>query len=241
MAREKRIKLVVPITSKEFQEEHKKVMEAMNRGIEVAGVERGSSSIESFYDTAFSTPATILKVEEAEKEGFKAVVLDCFDDPGLHAAREKVDIPVVGPGQASMLMAAALGDKFSIITITDTMISSFQHNAYALGIERKLASVRAVGIPVLELSKRVNELKDRLFEESVKAIKEDGASVIILGCTGMFGMAKELQERLKKEGYDVPVIDPLMAAINLAEAFINMGIKHSRVTYRKPPEKARTY
>jgi allantoin racemase len=241
MRTEKKIKLVVPITSKEFQEEHKNAMKALGRGIEVIGVKRGSPSIESFYDTAFSVPATVLKVEEAEKEGFKAVVLDCFDDPGLHAAREKVDILVVGPGQASMLMAMALGDKFSIITITDTMISSFQHNAYTLGIERKLASVRAIGIPVLELSKRVNEVKERLFEESVKAIKEDGASVIILGCTGMLGIAKELYDRLKKEGYDVPVIDPLIAAISLAEALINMGVKHSRITYRKPPEKERSY
>jgi allantoin racemase len=102
------------------------------------------------------------------------------------------------------------------------------------GFESKLASVRSVEVPVLALDEKRDVVKDRLLAESKKAVKEDRAGAIILGCTGMIGMARELQEAL-----GIPVIDPAVASIKLAESLVDMKLSQSRLVYPKPPEKER--
>jgi allantoin racemase len=97
--------------------------------------------------------------------------------------------------------------------------------------------VRAVNIPVLQLSDR-DRAVTALVEQSIKAVKEDGAHVLIFGCTGMAGMAKDVEEGLRKEGItDVPVVDPPIIALKMAEALVDVGLSHSKRTYPVPPEK----
>lgn len=50
----------------------------------------------------------------------------------------------------------------------------------------------------------------------------------------MIGMAKALEEKL-----GVPVIDPAVAALKLAEILVDMKLTHSKVYFPKPPEKHR--
>ncbi|RLF98803.1 hydrogenase expression protein HupH, partial [Thermococci archaeon] len=178
------------------------------------------------------------KTIEAEKKGCDGVIIDCFGDPAVKAAREIVDIPVLGAAEPSMLFACSLGHKFSVVTVLENVIPMIENIAKVLGVKEKLASVRSVDIPVLELHDK-EKLKNALYKEMLKAIKEDKAHVLILGCTGMMGVAKSLHEMLEKEGYDVPVIDPAAASIKFLEALIGLGVKQSRLTYMKPPEKER--
>jgi allantoin racemase len=136
-----------------------------------------------------------------------------------------------------MHIAAMLGHKFSVVTILDRLIPAVDHHATRTGLTGQLASVRPVNIPVLELDDHAR-LLSALVDESVKAVREDGAHVIIFGCTGMAGLAKEVEEGLRKEGItDVPVIDPAILALKIAEALADMGLSHSKRTYPAPPEK----
>jgi len=158
---------------------------------------------------------------------------------GVKTAREITNIPVVGPGEASMVFAVALGHRFSVITVLKSAVPILSDMAKVLGVYEKLTSVRYVNIPVLELVDR-ERLKKALYQEMLNAIEKDGAHVLVLGCTGMRGVASDLRQMLKEEGYDVPVIDPLAASLKFAEALVRMGIKQSRITYMEPPEKERT-
>jgi len=90
---------------------------------------------------------------------------------------------------------------------------------------------------VLQLQNDREILKERLLEESKHAITKDGAHVIVLGCTGMRGIAKSLQEGLKDASLEVPVVDPLHAMLKYAEGLIDMGLNYSRMTYCVPPAK----
>jgi allantoin racemase len=65
--------------------------------------------------------------------------------------------------------------------------------------------------------------------------------VLVLGCTGMMGVAKEMEKLLKRDGYDVPVVNPVAASLKLAESLVSMKLKQSRLTYMPPPKKARSY
>ncbi|AGK62010.1 Hydantoin racemase [Archaeoglobus sulfaticallidus PM70-1] len=237
-----RIRVIVPIIVDIFDEEVKKEFGSHSSSeveeIEVVHLDKGTASIESEFDEALAAPDILNKVIEAEKKGFDGVIIDCFGDPAVKAAREVVDIPVVGAAEPSMLLACSLGQRFSVVTVLENVIPMIENIAKVLGVYEKLASVRSVNIPVLELHDK-DTLKNALFEEMLKAIKEDKAHVLILGCTGMMGVADDLHEMLAKEGYDVPVIDPAAASIRFLEVLIGLGLKQSRLTYMKPPEKER--
>jgi allantoin racemase len=232
----------VPIIVSEYNQEVKREFEhfaARGTEIEVVNLSRGPASVESHYDEAAATPDILSKVKEAEQAGFDGVIVDCFGDVGVKAAREITHIPVVGPGETSMLFAAALGHCFSVITVLKNLVPMLIDAAKVLGVHEKLASVRYVDIPVLEVADK-ERLKKALYQEMLNAIEKDGAHVLVLGCTGMTGVASDLSRMLKEKGYDVPVIDPSAASLKFAEAQVRMGIKQSKITYMEPPEKERT-
>jgi allantoin racemase len=95
-----------------------------------------------------------------------------------------------------------------------------------------------VDIPVLEMEKDLSRLVEVLVEEAAQAVVEDGAHIIIPGCTQMIGLASEVQRGLAQRGCEVPVIDPPAVAVKMAEALVEQGLAHSKRSYPTPPEKA---
>jgi allantoin racemase len=233
-----KVQVIIPILKNKIFEEttYKELRVAKRKDVElsVVSIEKGPASIESAYDEELAAPWILEKVKEAEEKGFDAVIIDCMGDPALNAAREIVKIPVVGPCQASMAIASTLCDKFSVVTVLKRLLPLFWRKVREYGYDAKVASVRSVEVPVLELEEKRSEVKAKLLAESKKAVDEDEAGVIILGCTGMVGMAAELQEAI-----GIPVIDPAVASIKLAECLVDMKISHSKSTYPEPPAKER--
>ncbi len=86
--------------------------------VDVIDVPSGPSSIESMYEEAQAVPGMVAAAVQAEQDGYDGIIVGCYGDPGLAAAREMVRIPVVGPGETSALLAAMLGHHFSIVTLT---------------------------------------------------------------------------------------------------------------------------
>ncbi|KAJ7610718.1 Asp/Glu racemase [Mycena polygramma] len=196
---------------------------------------QGPKSIECAVDEAYATPGILKRAVEAQEARADAVIIDCMCDPGLHASRELLEIPVFGPGETSMHSAAMLGQKFSIITVLKSVGILLERNARIYGVSEKIASVRVVDIPVLELGQRLDDVKDRLAEEALKAVEQDGAHAIVLGCTGFLGCANAIKRRLEVQGHrGVPVIDPIPHTVCIAEAFVKSGLSHSKITYEKP-------
>ncbi|WP_223587581.1 aspartate/glutamate racemase family protein [Neobacillus bataviensis] len=236
-----KIKVIMPVTSDIFNVEVNKEFTyyaSESTEVGVVNLEYGPESIESEYDEALCVPNFLEKAIEAEKEGYDGVISNCFGDPGVKPAREVLSIPVVGPCESSMLFASALGKSFSVVTVLPNVVPMIENISKTVGVNGNLASVRYVNIPVLEVHEK-DKLKKALYEEMIKAIELDNAHVLVLGCTGFMGVAEELQQRLKENGYDVPVIDPAFAATRMIESLITMGVKQSRLTYMTPPSKKR--
>ncbi len=203
----------------------------------LATLDKGPASIESRYDEALAVPDVVAKVVAAEQDGMDAAIIDCMGDPGLEAARERVSIPVIGPAETSMHVACMLGHRFSVVTVLDTLIPAFDNHAIRMGLTARMASVRTVGIPVLELHDH-SRLLEAVIDESLRAVEDDGAHVIVLGCTGMAGVAQALLGGLKQHLVtDVPVIDPTVLAVMMAEALVDLQLTHSKRTYPAPPDK----
>jgi allantoin racemase len=234
-----KLKVIVPVTTKEFIGPTRKEAEKFaseGTEIDVECIEHGMPSIESAYDEMVNGWEILRVAQKAEKEGFDGVFISCMGDPALDAAREILNIPVVGPARASMAYAAELAHRFSIVTVLENVVPLEENLAELLGVREKLASVRYVNIPVLELEDK-NKLVSALVEESLKAIKEDRAQAIVLGCTGMLGVSDSLSSFLKEKGYDIPVIYPVAVAIKYLETLVSLGLKQSKKSYMQPPQK----
>jgi len=93
---------------------------------------------------------------------------------------------------------------------------------------------------VLELQDR-NIVQERLLTRMIKAVEQDGAEAIVLGCTGMLGMAQYLSEQMTARGTPVPVVDPTAAAIGYLELLIRSRLSQSQLTYQSPPIKERRF
>lgn len=223
------MKLLVlnPNTSKEFTRSIHSVAEAVKSpGTEVVSLNppRGPRSIESVYDELLSSGPSleVLIDRQAEFDGF---VIACYGNhPVIHACREMMSQPVVGIMEASLYLACAVGRTFSVISSGDRAVTMFWDAVRAFGIESRCASVRSTGTPVLALEgTEAAKVEGLILEQARKAVEDDGAEVISLGCAGMTG----LDERLKRE-LGVPVIDGVAAAVKLIEALVSCGIQTSK-------------
>jgi len=207
-----KICLIVPIISKEFiekedREERFGKYVRPDTEVDVVFVDYGPSSIESRYDDVMAAPFVVKKAEWAERNGYDAVAVSCMMDPGVKASKEALDIPVVGPKEAANQLAKILGDK--------------------------VATIYPQGITVLELSQEPTKTFEVLLENSKSAL-DGGAQVLILGCTGLTGFGKKLQDEL-----GIPVLEGEGLALALAQLFVDIGLSQSKLAYEKPPEKKR--
>ena len=201
--------------------------------LEVDYLSEGPSSIECRADEAACVPAVLEKVRDAAADGVDGIVLNCFMDPGLEPARELVHVPVVGPAQAAMTLATTLGQTFSVVLPAASGAPIAVDEAIRYVGRDRLASVRSVEMPVAELHDSAR-LTEGLLEEAERALADDGAHVVVLGCTGMCGVTAVVRQGLAERGHDVPVVDPTLAAIGSVVSQVLVGVHHSGVAYALP-------
>lgn len=181
-------------------------------------------SIEGYADEALSVPAMLAEIRAAEMRGAKAHVIACFDDPGIHAAREVATGPVIGICQAALQVAGTLAARFSVITTLPRSVPIIEDLVHTYGMERRCRRVRSIDLPVLALESDPERAHALLVSEILTSRDHDGAEAIVLGCAGMAEMCEMLT---KATG--MPVIDGVTAAVRLAEALVGMGYSTSKL------------
>jgi allantoin racemase len=194
----------------------------------------GPPSIEGAYDDAFAVPGLLERIKEGEQESADAHIIACFDDTGLDAARAFAKAPVVGIGEAGFFAAAMLAHRFSVVTTLARSVPVIENNMLRYGLDRRCARVRAAEVPVLELESPASGARRKIADEIARALPEDGAEAIVLGCAGMADLAASLGEE-----FSVPVIDGVAAAVVMAEGLAAIGLRTSkRGGYATPLPKA---
>lgn len=232
------IELITPVVTRGVRTlDDVRPLERVDLKISHSLLDRGPSSIESRLEEALAVPDTVRKAAEAEANGADAIVIDCMGDPGLHASREVVSIPVLGAGQTAMHLANMLGSQFAFITVLDRLKPLVDDLVVTYGLSDKYASFRAVDIPVLEITRDLDSLHAALTEQAIVSVESDGADIIVLGCTGFLGCAEAMQSSLLSAGLDVPVIDPVPATVHMAEALVKSGLTQSKRAYPQPDKK----
>lgn len=188
--------------------------------VEIISIKEAPSGIESYHDAAISEKYLLERIEEWEGK-YDGFIIACHSDIGVDLLRELTAKPVIGIGEASMLLALPLGHKFSILSLKRKKIPQKEDLVKKYGLENRCASIRATGLGVVANDK---EKREKLIQEGEKAVKEDRAEVLILGCAGMAGMDKEIEKAV-----GVPVIDGVVSALLIVESFIRYGVSTSKV------------
>jgi len=241
-----RIKIILPITQDFFDEKQLEVAEqfaAESTEITCIHLQKGPETVENQVDNAFAVPGILEEVKNAEDEGYDGVFISCIGDPGLKAAREAANIPVVGAAETAMTFASAIAQRFSVITVLPSLVPMIEDHAKLLGVREKLASIRNINVGVAEINaaRESGQASESLYKESIKAIENDGAHALVLGGTCMAGVGPDLEKKLREiNGYDIPIIDSGIVPVKFLEALVSLGLKQSKLTYMAPAKKERT-
>jgi allantoin racemase len=174
-------------------------------------------------------------MREAEADGCGAGIIGCFYDGGLRELREALVMPVVGMAEASILLAVTLGHRFSIIVGRRKWIPKMTDNVVLLGLDRRLASFRSVDMGIPDVAANPDEFLDRVVEEGVRAVEDDGAEVVVVSEI----TSPEFCERAATE-LPVPFVDPGVACWKWAELaadlYERVGLSHAKAFgYEAPP------
>jgi allantoin racemase len=220
-----RIRVINPNTTASMTETiGRAAREAAAAGTEIEAVTSptGPVSIEGYYDEALSLPGLLIEIRKGEALGVAGHVIACFDDTGLDAARQIAVAPVVGIGEAACHAATLIAHRFTVITTLSRSIPALEHNVHKYGFERRV-KVRAADVPVLALEDESSDARARIDAEIARALEEDRAEAIVLGCAGMAKLARALSAR-----HGCPVIDGVGAAVKLVEMLAALGLETSK-------------
>ena len=200
--------------------------------ISAANPAYGPPSIEGYFDEAFSLPGLLEEIGKCHDAN--AFIIACFDDTGLEAARCVADVPVIGIGEAAFHVASLIAHKFSVVTTLARSLAPIEHNLVKYGLAARCARVRASNVPVLALEEPGSQARHTIQDEIERALVEDGAEAIVLGCAGMTELARDLERAI-----GVPVLDGVACAVALAESVARLGLRTSkRNTFAAPLAKS---
>jgi Asp/Glu/hydantoin racemase len=161
-----------------------------------------------------------------------AVVIAAYGDPGLRAARELFDIPVVGMAEAAMLSACMLGERFSLVTFSQNLVPWYLESVAMAGLSARLASIRVPNDAFRSVLDVRDELREPLLAEVAAAVEEDQADVVILGGAPLAGLAAEVT------GAAAVLVDPISAAVKQAEALCHIAPRGASAgSMKRPPSK----
>ncbi|HVN53196.1 MAG TPA: aspartate/glutamate racemase family protein [Anaerolineaceae bacterium] len=161
----------------------------------------------------------IVRITRQSASQYDAIVIGCFYDVGLREAREVSGRAIVtAPCQSATAIASNLGNTFSVLVGRRKWIPKMRENILAYGHGHRLASLRPLDLGVHDFQADHTLTCERLLAEGKRAVEEDGAEVLILGCTAEYGFHETMQTSL-----GVPVLDAVLSPFKYAEFLVELS------------------
>jgi allantoin racemase len=200
----------------------------------------GASAIDSAAESYLSAVGVMDVVATLHSEGtfdFDAVVLAGFGEHGRDALAEMVSVPVFDIAECAAHVAHLIGRRFSVVTTLARSIAPIEDRLLLAGLDAHCASVRACGLGTAEVDTDPAGAIQAIVDEAARAVTEDGADVICLGCAGMAGVTEAISAKV-----GVPAIDGVAAAVALAQAVVGLGLSTSKAgVYAPGPDNPRSH
>lgn len=207
---------------------------AASPGTEIVGLTPhfGAESVEGNFESYLAAIAVMQRVLSYDQP-YDAVIQAGYGEHGREGLQELLNVPVVDITEAAASVAMLLGHRYSVVTTLDRTVPLIEDRLKLAGLDARCASVRASGMPVLELERDPVRAVEAVVQQAERAVRDDHAEVICLGCGGMAGLDAKIRDRT-----GVPVVDGVSAAVALAESLVRLGLRTSKVrTYATPRRK----
>lgn len=230
-----RILLINPNTSESITDRLTAVAkDAAMPGTEIIGLTatRGVPYIASRTEAQIGG-AIALEMLADHHANVDAAIIAAFGDPGLPAARELFDIPIVGMAEASMVTACLLGRRFALVTFSNALTGWFAECVELNGLGDRCCGIRTLTDAVSSVADVQDEKEALLVDLMLRSVAEDNPDVIILAGAPLAGLAAKVAARIP-----VPVIDQMAAAVMQAETLVRLNIRKAKSgTYQRPGPK----
>ncbi len=200
--------------------------------VEVLTAPFGVAYIETRFEALIGAYAAAQLAAE-HHERFDAVVLAAFGDPGLGGLREALPCPVTGLTEAALASACLLGQRFSIVAISQRIRAWYRETVQSYGLESRLASIRGLDEALADIGSVQADQGERLIALAERCVADDGADVIVLAGAPLAGLARSLRGRLP-----VPAVDGVSSAVRHAESLVALQPGRARRgSFAPPPAK----
>lgn len=183
------------------------------------------------------------KIREYSALGkYDAIVCHGSLEPAFYAGREVSQIPIAFALHSACHVASLLGDRFSILEVTDAMSYVARRNVRGYGFGDKLVSVRPLGVPSVTLGGAIYAVRkaqratdpgiakilDAAMTQCTAAIEKERADTIILACTPLQYLEDELRQRLDAAGYgEIGIVCEFSAAVEMARVMVDLKLRQS--------------
>ncbi len=224
-----RVLVVNPVGHSKWDEQDKRIYQSFasqDTIVDVVSLPHGPPSVETPEAHAEVIPLVVKRVLEF-KDKYDGFIVNCFLDPGVNLLKGLIEKPVVGPCEASMALASMVSSKIGIVTVGNEALWMIEEHVRELGFGDRLVALEGIELGVLDIDKDIELTVKKLVEASRRAL-EKGAEVIVLGCTGLAGLAEKVEREI-----GVPVIDPSGAAIKVLEALVKLRVRNPKATARR--------
>jgi len=139
-------------------------------------------NIDYYYNKHIIEMVVFEEVMRAEQNGFDAVIIGCCYDPGVRVARELVDIPVVGPLEATIMMAPYYAHDY--VLVTDHLKGvPYLRDLVKLYGGVQCRDVSCIDWWVTDMIRNTEGVAQDAMAKCRKVMVEKGAEAAILGCT----------------------------------------------------------
>jgi allantoin racemase len=190
--------------------------------VEIRHLEHCPRNIDYYVPKHLVEVEVLRSVRQAESEGFDAFVIGCCYDPCLVQARELTDMPVIGPLEASVLLARVFGHRFSVVTDHRKAVPELEDRVRVYGVEANCRSVRAIDWFVDDMVTDPDSVARDAHDRCRAVMQEDGAEVVVLGCTIIAACYERAVLHGAQELGTAAIVNPNVMAVKVAELFADL-------------------
>lgn len=206
---------------------------AVGTEIDAFTAERGVPYI-STRSEAIIGGMSVLEILAEHHHKYDGAIIAAFGDPGLGAARELFDFPIVGLAEAGMHTASLLGGRFSIVTFAQALAPWYSECVSWNHMESRCAAIRTLDEPFQSITGVQEEKEALLVELALKSVTEDDVDVIVLAGAPLAGLAPAVCDRVP-----IPIIDCPQAAVKLVEGLVSLSPSSpTQGSFRRPLAKS---
>jgi allantoin racemase len=206
-------------------------LNALPEGCEVtaATAPRGPTAIESEVDSVLAAAEAVGMMQSLL--GLDAYLIACFGDPGLDAARELTDAPVVGIGEAAYQAARLIAKRFAIITTLPRGIPELEDALERQGLRAQCVGVVPLHVSVSDQGGDHPDTTAAIIDAGRQLVDDHGAEALVLACGGMADVALAVQDAV-----GVPICDGVSFGALVAYSLWRSGLRTSKVGAYADPE-----